>query len=67
MEDSIGSVKYYYFSSGRKAMIEVESSELHQKSSSWNGAFRFFHRVSVMEIEIFDGVQDLFREALFPE
>ena len=48
-------------------MIEVESGELHQKSSGWNEAFYFFYWVSVMEIEIFVGVQDLFREALFPE
>jgi len=47
--------------------LESESSELLRKSSNWNEAFRFFHRVSKMEIEIFEGVQDVFREALFQE
>ena len=50
-----------------KSRYESESGELHQKSLHWNEAIRYFLRISVREIEIFVGVQDLFREALFPE
>ena len=47
--------------------MESEFSERLQKSSSWNEAIQFLHWDSIMEIEIFEGVQDLLREALFPK